>query len=151
MSVKDEWGMQCPNCSDDSHLAVTVLADAMLSGDGTEVHGDHEWNDDSPCYCTACQWRGLVADAKAAHDMAGDGERAPFSPASMQSFRSHIADDWDAIFRVEVNGVSHAVFASRTPEGEWAQWGAARDALSAAVDITEEWARAAAELESANA
>jgi hypothetical protein len=42
---------------------ITVLAAAML-GEGTEVYGDHEWTDASPCECTVCQWRGKVADAR---------------------------------------------------------------------------------------
>lgn len=65
-TVREQWGMACPACDDDSHLMLTVLASAMLSAGGTEVYGDHEWTDESPCECTVCQWRGTVADARAA-------------------------------------------------------------------------------------
>lgn len=141
MSVKDDWSMICPECKADDSLSVAALIWCDLSTDGTEPNGDHEWDDDAACRCNACNWSGTVADARAASDMQGDGGRASFNAATMQSFRSHIGDDWDAIFRVEVGGVSHAVFASRTPDGEWSQWGAQREALSAAVDITEAWAK----------
>lgn len=64
MDVRMQWGLACPECGDDSHLMLTVLASAMLSADGTEVYGDHDWTDASPCECTACQWRGTVEAAR---------------------------------------------------------------------------------------
>lgn len=72
---------------------------------------------------------------------------AQFSAASRQGFNSHTADDWDVIFRVEVDGVSYAVFASYNGGGDWSQWGAPREALSANVDAVTAWAAARAETE----
>jgi hypothetical protein len=67
---------------------------------------------------------------------------APFNARTRQAFNSHTSDEWDAIFRVTINGESHAVFASYNGEGSYSQWGAPREALSANVPTVEAWAAA---------
>lgn len=66
----------------------------------------------------------------------------PFNATTRQAFNSHTSDNWDAIFRVEVAGVSHAVFASYNGQGDWSQWGAPREALAANVETVTAWAAA---------
>jgi hypothetical protein len=62
--VRETWGMACPQCGRDDRLGVKVKVWAMLSEDGTETHGDHEWNKDSQCMCTDCGWEGPVIHAQ---------------------------------------------------------------------------------------
>lgn len=57
-----------------------------------------------------------------------------------REMRTHLNGLWDAIFRVEVDGTSHAVFASYNGDGSWSQWGAPREALSANRETVTAWA-----------
>lgn len=68
MGVFEDWGMQCPECGEDDGLSVEVRVMARLTGDGTDVEGDQEWDDDSLCVCD-CGHRGKVGSFK-------QGERA---------------------------------------------------------------------------
>lgn len=61
-SVRQEWGLACPNCDRDDCLCVEVKQFADLHPDGTDVGGDAEWDSESVCRCTACDHSGLVAD-----------------------------------------------------------------------------------------
>ncbi len=70
MSVKDAWGMVCPDCGADDGFAVWITCEAKLTENGTDVwehHSDHHWDDDSNCNCT-CGWEGKVGDCKHKHD-----------------------------------------------------------------------------------
>jgi len=67
MSARDSWEMVCPECkADDFEVEIKVFA--RLHEDGTEIDGgDHEWSDESQCYCIECGWMGAVSAAKAAY------------------------------------------------------------------------------------
>lgn len=64
MSVRKEWGMECPECHEDNRLMVEVKVMAHLSHDGTDPDGDQIWDDESPCECRHCGWTGTVQQAK---------------------------------------------------------------------------------------
>jgi hypothetical protein len=72
MSVREIWNMECPKCKSDANLKVDIVIKktCILTSDGTESddEGDHIWDDDSGCECTACQWSGLVFQAKLGED-----------------------------------------------------------------------------------
>lgn len=73
MSVRDEWQMQCVECDGDT-LEVEVKVMARLYTDGTDIDGgDHEWDEQSKCYCIDCGWTGLVGQAKTAYDLKEEG------------------------------------------------------------------------------
>lgn len=63
-TVKEVWGLCCPECGSDKNLVVQVKSWAQLTPDGTEVDGDQEWDKNSHCACDACNWRGTVYDAE---------------------------------------------------------------------------------------
>jgi predicted RNA-binding Zn-ribbon protein involved in translation (DUF1610 family) len=66
-TVKEFWEMQCPNCGDDSALAVQALIWVTLHGDGTEDEGgDHEWDDKAKAMCKACGWNGSIIQCQEA-------------------------------------------------------------------------------------
>ena len=48
----------CPGCGKNDRLQVSILTSANLTQDDdnfeTEVEGDHEWDNDSTMWCTAC-------------------------------------------------------------------------------------------------
>lgn len=59
---------RCPKCGNDDRLHVTIKAGAWLIQDDdgniqTDVFGDHDWDDDSPMFCSACGWSGTVKNA----------------------------------------------------------------------------------------
>lgn len=62
VDLRSEWGMACPKCGWAETLTITIVCSAVLSIDGTEVHGDHEWEPTSSCFCDACGHNGVVAD-----------------------------------------------------------------------------------------
>lgn len=65
-SVLQEHGLRCPSCSRDDRLEVVVTKWVLLVPDGTgdATDGSEEWDDQSPCRCTGCAWRGVVLQAK---------------------------------------------------------------------------------------
>ena len=62
-TVEQAYRVRCPNCKSDEFIRVQVLMDCELYPDGSEIiEGDHEWHDDSPAYCTGCEYRGKIKD-----------------------------------------------------------------------------------------
>ena len=61
-TVRDEWGMACPNCGCDDRLHVQLTTMADLTPDGTEPFGDQEWDDTSFMRCASCSHAGRVTD-----------------------------------------------------------------------------------------
>lgn len=60
-TVREEWGLACPTCRSDEHLAISIKTWAALSAEGTDAHHDiHWWNDESSCRCEACGYASLV-------------------------------------------------------------------------------------------
>jgi len=62
--VHDEWGMRCPKCKKDNRLGIQITTWALLTGNGSEEYGDHEWYGDSPVICQSCGWQGTVAETE---------------------------------------------------------------------------------------
>ncbi len=54
-------GMICPGCLEDDSLRVTFTGTCLLTNDGSEDDGDHEWDDDSPCQCSRCNFSAPVS------------------------------------------------------------------------------------------
>jgi hypothetical protein len=61
-TVRDEWGIACPNCGCDDRLQVQLTTMANLTPDGTEPFGDQEWDDTSFMRCASCSHSGRVTD-----------------------------------------------------------------------------------------
>lgn len=61
-TVRETFGLACPDCGRDDHIAVTITAQATLTAEGTDVTGDHEWDDDSPCSCFICDTHKTVKE-----------------------------------------------------------------------------------------
>lgn len=74
-TVRENWAMICPDCGSDHALDVCIIAWARLVPDGSDTtqaaNGDHEWTQDSACYCHSCGWTGKVNNARAAAKRAG--------------------------------------------------------------------------------
>lgn len=61
-TLRTIFNMACPKCGNDTSLNVVISCWAELRPDGTDPVGDHEWNEESPCDCSACHHAGIVAD-----------------------------------------------------------------------------------------
>jgi hypothetical protein len=64
MSEDNQFGMACPECKRGDRLHVSFHGICLLTPDGSEDCGAHEWGDESPCSCRACDWLGLVKDTR---------------------------------------------------------------------------------------
>ncbi|MBC6714776.1 hypothetical protein H9Q09_01070 [Aurantimonas sp. DM33-3] len=65
MSIRSQWGMACPQCGKDHGIQIVCLTTVQLTTDGTEeVHGGHEWTNESAASCDLCQFDGEVKHFK---------------------------------------------------------------------------------------
>jgi hypothetical protein len=55
-------GMCCPKCKQCERFKIDGRATFEVVEDGSEVVGDHEWDEDSGAHCPKCDWRGKVRD-----------------------------------------------------------------------------------------
>jgi len=53
--------MCCPGCIDDSQIVVSIQAEALLTDEGSEDVGSHEWSSESPCRCKGCGFTAVVS------------------------------------------------------------------------------------------
>lgn len=56
------WGLHCPECGSSRSVNICTEQMARLGPEGTDEHGDIEWNDNSYASCSegGCDWTGIV-------------------------------------------------------------------------------------------
>lgn len=54
-------GFNCPHCGSLSPFKIAATSVFRVYDDGTDEHGDVEWDSTSPCTCVACGHGGIVA------------------------------------------------------------------------------------------
>ena len=69
-NLRTEHDLACPECGQAETLSIVVTCTAILSIDGTEVQGDHDWDDTSACFCDECGHNGTVGVFRIATDKA---------------------------------------------------------------------------------
>jgi hypothetical protein len=57
-------GMQCPDCGSFEPFNIAVKTMMKVFDNGTDDHGDTDWDEDSYCECCNCQLYGSVAQFK---------------------------------------------------------------------------------------
>lgn len=65
--IGNQFGYLCPQCKKGDKLRVSFTGECVLTPDGTEDDGDHEWDNDSPVFCN-CLWCGQVKDLEEAEN-----------------------------------------------------------------------------------
>jgi hypothetical protein len=55
-------GIQCPQCGGEDRFRISATSTFTVTDDGTEDHGDVEWDDDNYAECTGCHHRGTLKD-----------------------------------------------------------------------------------------
>lgn len=54
--------MACPACGYRRRFKIQFTGQCLVSSEGSEDCGDHEWDAESPCRCHACDATGTVLD-----------------------------------------------------------------------------------------
>lgn len=61
-------GVECPSCGSGGPFDVTGSATFRVTDEGSEVVGDHEWDEASDCRCVECGYRKAFGEFKAAEE-----------------------------------------------------------------------------------
>jgi len=69
-NLRTEYDLGCPRCAQAETLSIVVTCTAILSIDGTDVQGDHDWDDTSSCFCDECGHNGTVGEFRITTDKA---------------------------------------------------------------------------------
>lgn len=57
-------GVSCPKCGQEDRFKIIGTVTFDVTDDGSEAVGGHEWDDDSPCGCTQCDYHGKLSTFK---------------------------------------------------------------------------------------
>jgi len=63
---------KCPACGNEESFRIAATTIATVTDDGTEDHGDMEWDDDSYAECPQCHRHGALKEFKVRNDLAAD-------------------------------------------------------------------------------
>lgn len=55
-------GYRCPKCKSEGPFRIVGTSEFTVWDDGTEDHSDVQWDDDSTCVCTQCDFGGTLGD-----------------------------------------------------------------------------------------
>jgi hypothetical protein len=61
-------GMRCPSCKQEDRFSIIGSSVFEMYDDGSEGHGDIEYDETAFCACPNCDWEGTIGDAKALTD-----------------------------------------------------------------------------------
>jgi hypothetical protein len=81
--------IKCPACGNEESFRIAAKTIATVTDDGTEEHGDMEWDDDSYAECTACPRHGTLKDFTVRRDL---------EPASVKRSPTIWQDDYTRQF-----------------------------------------------------
>lgn len=54
--------MECPGCGQNKSFLIMAVIQCDVTDEGSEAQGDQEWDDDSECSCSKCNFMGKVKD-----------------------------------------------------------------------------------------
>jgi len=64
--MSNQFDMKCPRCGRNDEIDIAATVWVRLCHDGTSIfdahNGDHEWSDDSPAFCCACDYAGTAGN-----------------------------------------------------------------------------------------
>jgi DNA-directed RNA polymerase subunit RPC12/RpoP len=55
-------GVRCPKCGQEDRFKIVALTTCLVTDDGSEPVGDHEWDDESATRCPECGFDGTLKD-----------------------------------------------------------------------------------------
>jgi DNA-directed RNA polymerase subunit RPC12/RpoP len=98
-TLREAFDLACPNCGQANVLDVQITCMAHLTADGTDPHGDHEWDDRAACRCTRCGHRGTIGTFrtdKARAEMSADQHEYLFDAKLFAAFRISASSEDEA-------------------------------------------------------
>jgi hypothetical protein len=69
-------GIRCPHCGSEDRFRIEAKTVFTVTDDGTDDHGDVEWDDGSYAECTECHHSGMLKDFRADDGEADSGGNA---------------------------------------------------------------------------
>jgi hypothetical protein len=90
----------CPRCGQEDRFKITAIISCIVTDDGSDPVGDHEWDNDSATQCLECGFDGELKDFR-------EKPRLPPDPDGMNDDRSNWAGSAPAKF-MEVTGTEEA-------------------------------------------
>jgi hypothetical protein len=52
----------CPKCGQEDRFRIAALISCLVTDDGSEPAGDHEWDEASATHCLECGFNGILKD-----------------------------------------------------------------------------------------
>lgn len=93
-------GLRCPKCGQEDQLKIVALITCVVTDEGSEAVGCHDWDQDSPTTCPECVFSGKLKDfRKLPPDPDGkNNDRALWASYAIDRFRNATgADECDAV------------------------------------------------------
>jgi hypothetical protein len=91
-------GVRCPNCGQEDRFFIIGGAQFVVTDEGSETIGDHEWGDTIPARCPEREHTGTLADFFIPDGLPPDPEgmnddRAKWAGVALAAFRGETAAD----------------------------------------------------------
>lgn len=96
-------GIRCPACGQQDRFKITALITCLVTDNGSEPVGDHEWDDDSSTHCPECGFDGKLKSFRNRNRLPPDPEnmndsRAAWAGAALRAFMEATrTDEEDAL------------------------------------------------------
>ena len=93
-------GIRCPKCGQEERLKITASITCVVTDEGSEPVGDHEWDGESNTHCPACDFAGVLKDfRKLPPDPEGmNNKRAGWAKIALKAFIAETGtDEEDAV------------------------------------------------------
>lgn len=74
-------GIRCPHCGQTGRFKITALITCVVTDNGSEPVGDHEWDDESSTHCPECGFDGKLKSFRKRN-------RLPSDPENMNASRA---------------------------------------------------------------
>jgi hypothetical protein len=84
--------IKCPDCGNEDSFRIAAKTIATVTDDGTDDHGDMEWDDDSYAECTGCPRHGTLKDFQITTQPTPNIGRNPTIPNTARHLPAH----WEA-------------------------------------------------------
>jgi len=87
-------GVCCPKCGQEDCFKITAIITCVVTDDGSEPVGDHEWDDESATRCAECDFDGTLKDFSKKPEL-------PPDPDNMNDSRARWAGEAVSVFMKE--------------------------------------------------
>ncbi|MBS0207756.1 MAG: hypothetical protein JSS27_02270 [Planctomycetes bacterium] len=91
-------GIRCPQCAQEDRFKITALISCLVTDDGSEPTGDHEWDDDSSTHCPDCGFDGKLRNFRTRSHLPPDPDgmndsRAQWAGSALLAFMFETGTD----------------------------------------------------------